>query len=104
MNESLESVSPDSLSIDFSAKTALQILALARDQYTADAFFEQEVKDTVDANASKYTQPDTASLTDMKQYQIFVALQTMEGHVQRLAHMSMLRMLDEVCATAMKAA
>ncbi|HEX5935296.1 MAG TPA: hypothetical protein VFY63_14130, partial [Pseudorhizobium sp.] len=66
------------------------------DQAEADLVFEQDRARVIGGNVSKYAQPDAAAASPGGEPWIFVALQTANDAVQKLARMPMLDMLAEV--------
>lgn len=85
---------------EFSDSTENDILTLAPDQATADAFFQREAGQIISSNSSKYIQPDSNLDVDIERPYIFVALQTMTGPASRLASVPIIEMLEEICETA----
>lgn len=72
---------------------ALKLGAVSLDK--AETFFQERATTLISKNVSKYEQPDIAAQALPTPY-LFVGLQIINDSVQRLAHMPMLTMLQEV--------
>lgn len=69
-------------------------------QAEAEKTFEIARRETIENNTSKYRQPSRRSDANPREPYIFVALQKINDSVQRVAHIPMLTMLEEVVAHA----